>query len=339
VILLALGVAAIAWAGAARAAGPRLVPIGTGLQGPQGWKATVAVSGLSQVSALALDGRGRLWATTAGATNHRSDGVYLVAVGKQPVRVVAGLTTPLGLVWKRDVLFVSSLGRVTAFSRLHGTTFAQRTTIVDGPARKAENNNLVLAPNGRLVMGVSATCDHCRAPARWSADIVSFNTDGSGLRAYARRVRAAYGLAFVPGTGSLLATLNQRNDLGARTPGDWLSLVGPGSDWGFPGCYGQGGRSCTGVPAPLAILDPHAAAGGVAVGPLARTSGRSALVAEWARGRVVRVALTLHESTVQDVPTTFLTGFRKPLPILLRPDGSVLVGDWGSGKVYRIWHP
>ena len=59
--------------------------------------------------------------------------------------------------------------------------------------------------------------------------------------------------------------MNQRDDLGAKTPGDWLALVRQGQDWGFPGCYGQGGAACAGVPKPVAVLDPHAAAGGVAV--------------------------------------------------------------------------
>jgi hypothetical protein len=44
----------------------------------------------------------------------------------------------------------------------------------------------------------------------------------------ARRVRAAYGLAFYPGSTDLFASMNQRDDLGAHTPGDWLALVREG---------------------------------------------------------------------------------------------------------------
>ena len=92
-----------------------------------------------------------------------------------------------------------------------------------------------------------------------------FRPDGSDLRIFARHIRAAYGLALVPGTSAVLATMNQRDDLGARTPGDWLALVRQGQDWGFPACYGQGGSACAGVPEAGRGARRHAAAGGVAL--------------------------------------------------------------------------
>jgi hypothetical protein len=32
----------------------------------------------------------------------------------------------------------------------------------------------------------------------------------------------------------------------------------------------------------------------------------------------------------------FLTGLTNPVPVILGPDGTLLVGDWGTGIVYRI---
>jgi glucose/arabinose dehydrogenase len=32
----------------------------------------------------------------------------------------------------------------------------------------------------------------------------------------------------------------------------------------------------------------------------------------------------------------FLTGIPNPLAVALAPDGSLLVGDWDSGTIYRI---
>jgi hypothetical protein len=34
--------------------------------------------------------------------------------------------------------------------------------------------------------------------------------------------------------------------------------------------------------------------------------------------------------------TALLTGFTHPLPVAVSPEGAVLVGDWASGKIYRI---
>ena len=87
--------------------------------------------------------------------------------------------------------------------------------------------------------------------------------------------------------------MNQRDDLGAATPGDWLALVRQGQNWGFPGCYGQGGTACRGVPQPIAVLDKHAAVGALVIlsGQLG-LSGTSAIVPEWQSARVQRVLLS-----------------------------------------------
>jgi glucose/arabinose dehydrogenase len=301
-----------------------LAPIGAGLSGPAGSSATVYATGLPAMSAFAFDSLGRLWITTSGATDHAHDGVYLVRKrGAAPVKVVGGLKGPLGLTWVGNRLYVASLGRVDAFSGLRGTRFARRRLILAEPSGHGWNNSIVLAPNGRLVMSISSACDHCAKASMWSASIVSFRPDGSDVRVYASRIRAGYGLAFVPGTSRLLVSMNQRDDLGARTPGDWLAFVRPGDDWRFPNCYGQGGSACAGVPTPLGVLDKHAAAGAVAV------RREAALVTEWQLGRVQRVGLA-------GLVTPYLSGLKNPLPIAVSPDGAVLVGDWGTGTIYRI---
>jgi glucose/arabinose dehydrogenase len=278
---------------------------------------------MRRISAFAFDARGGLWVARSGATDHSGDGVFLVAHdGAKPVRVVSSIRGPLGLVWVGGSLVVSSLDGVERFSGLSGTKFARRTTILRGPVSGAENNNLVLAPDGRLVLAVSAPCDHCSTSPRYSAAIVSFKSDGSDLRVVASGIRAAYGLVY-DGT-TLYASLNQRDDLGAETPGDWVAVVKNGQDWGFPGCYGQSGSACDGVPTPLGVLDPHAAAGGVAI------YGDDVLTAEWAYGKVMRVPRGGGDAT------PFLTGLSRPLPLAVAPDGALLVGDWETGVVYRI---
>ena len=94
---------------------------------------------------------------------------------------------------------------------------------------------------------------------------MSFLPDGTDLRADATDIRAPIGLAYFPGTSELFVTMNQRDDLGDQTPGDWLSIVQAGQSWGFPDCYGQGGGECAGEPGPVAELDQHAAVSGVAI--------------------------------------------------------------------------
>ena len=339
--IAAVAAALVAAVGCGRSTGSTnaLVSIGAGLRGPAGLHATVFARGIPHVSAFAFDRHGRLWATGSGATTHAGDGVYEVtSAGARARRVVSGPRGPLGLVWMGERLYVSSLGAVTRFSGLSDGQFASRKVIVSGPVPGGENNNVVGAPHGRLLMGISSTCDHCVPASPWAATIVSFRPDGSGLAVFARGIRAAYGLAFVPGTNDLLATMNQRDDLGSRTPGDWLALVRRGDNWRSPACYGQGGGACRGVRAPIAVLDPHAAAGGVTV-LTTQLGGRfsgSALVAEWQTGKVLRVALRRTAAGYRGTVSRFLSGIASPLPVATAPDGSVLVGDWRSGVVYRI---
>ena len=341
-VVLAIGALGAAGCGAQQpASGPPvgLVAIGAGLRGPAGLVATVYSTGLPTASAFAIDARGRLWVATSGASDHRKDAIYVIArAGARPRKVIAGVRGPLGLTWYGHVLYVASLGRVDAFSALHGTRFARHRTVLREPAGHGWNNGIVRAPDGRLVMSISSACDHCSSTSRWSATIVSFRPSGRDVRVYAKGIRAGFGLAYYPGTSDLLVSMNQRDDLGARTPGDWLARVRPGQDWRFPACYGQGGSACADVPKPIAVLDKHAAAGAVAVvtGQLGATVGTAALVAEWQSGRVLRVPLTARGSTTESVATPLLTGIRNPLALVRARDGAVLVGDWGSGRIYRI---
>jgi glucose/arabinose dehydrogenase len=132
--------------------------------------------------------------------------------------------------------------------------------------------------------------------------------------------------------------MNQQDNLGARTPGDWLALVREGQDWRFPDCYGQGGSACIGVPAPTAVLDKHAAVGGVVIvtGQLGAALGTSAIVPEWEQGKVQRVALRRVGSSYKGSVTPLLTGIRNPLAIALAANRALLVGDWATGAIYRI---
>jgi len=315
-----------------------LVPIGAGVNGPAGLKATVYAKGPPTLAALAFDPQGRLWLAAAGLETHTQDGVYEIAKSGGPaVKIISGLDDPLGLLWHAGQLYVASLGRVDAFGGFNGSRFTEHRRILSGPVAQGENNALILAPDGRLVMGITASCDHCLPKSRWSGAIVSFRPDGSGLELYAGRIRAPFGLAYVPGTSNLLVTMNQRDDLGAATPGDWLALVRQGQSWGFPDCYGQGGAVCSGVPQPVAVLDKHAAVGYLAIltGQLG-LAGTSAIVPEWQSSKVQRVRLSRAGSSYDGAVTPFLTGIQNPLAATLAPDRSLLVGDWATGTVYRL---
>ena len=316
-----------------------MVNIGAGLSGPSGLKATVYAKGLPSVSALVFDSSNRLWVTTADFEDEGRDALYVVTdVGATPLPIVKGLHTPLGLLWYQDGLYVTSATGVDLYSGFDGTQFAQHKTVLELPVGVGRPGGIVLAPDGRMLMGISAPCDSCVPASKESAAVVSFMPDGSDLQVFAGGIRAPVGLAYYPQTNDLFVTMNQRDDLGPQTPGDWLAVVHEGQAWGFPDCYGQGGTACTGVPQPTAALDAHAAVSGVAIvtGQLGTNIGNSALVAEWATGKVLRVALSTDGTAYTGTVHPFLTGVKNPVPMLLTVRGAILVGDWTTGTVFSI---
>jgi glucose/arabinose dehydrogenase len=316
-----------------------LVDIGSGLRGPDGLHASVYATGLMHATAMAFDRQGRLWVATADYSDSGQDGLYVVTrQATTPTAVVKSLHTPLGLLWIGDTLYVASKERVDAYTGFDGTTFASERTVITFPAGVGEVNGLTLSPGGRIQLGISAPCDHCTPSSDMSGAVVSFVPDGTDLRTDASRIRAPIGLAYFPGTSELFVTMNQRDDLGDQTPGDWLSIVEPGQSWGFPDCYGQGGAACAGKPGPLAVLDKHAAVSGVAIvtGQLGAATGTAALVAEWQTGTVQRVALRSDGSSTGEPPAPYLTGIKNPFGLVIGPDHALYAGDWTSGTIYRI---
>lgn len=319
--------------------GPSLVAIGAGLDGPAGLSATVYARGLPRVAAFAFDPQGRLWVATADLTDTGKDGLYVVAhAGAAPLEVVPRLHTPLGLVWYQGSLYVSSAVGVDEYTDFDATSFVSHRRILTLPTGVGEVNDLVVSPSGRFVMGISAPCDHCVPSMVLSAAVMSFLPDGTDLRVDASGIRAPVGLEYYPGTDDLFVTMNQRNDLGNKTPGDWLAVVRPGQDWRFPGCYGQGGAVCAGVPAPTAVLDPHGAVSDVAIvtGQLGPGVGTAAIVAEWNVDKVQRVALVKHGSSYTGTVSPLLTGVANPVAVVLGPDNALYVGNWSTGTVYRV---
>jgi glucose/arabinose dehydrogenase len=290
---------------------------------PPGYRVTTFASGLEHPTALSFGPDGRLYVAEDGGS------VVSVRRGDSRPRVFAkNLVVPLGLLWRGRDLYVSESGRVEAL-RLGGG----RRTIVSGlPFKLHQQDAIVAGPDGRLYLGSGSTCDACVEHDRRSATILSFRPDGSDLRVVARGLRNPYGLVFVGRT--LYATVNGRDKLGDAEPADSVVRVTQGANFGWPDCWPSYALrtlvgACAGVTPPVAYLEPHSSADGIA-------SWHGELyVAEWGEylhhthgRRLVRI----HDGKV----TTFATGFDHPLALAAGPSGDLLVADWGRGIIYAI---
>jgi glucose/arabinose dehydrogenase len=318
-------------------------------------------SAIPEPTNLAFDTRDRLWVTSGGNVTQRSNGVWLIRRrGARPEQIIAGLYSALGLTWHQRRLYVSHvtpnrssaashLGRVTAFWGFDGRRFRRSRVVVDGlPTGLHRVNSLVPGVDRRLYLGVGSRFDNRTTPARLSGTVVSFKPGGGDLQVEATGLRNPYGLAFVPGTTTLLISDHGRDDLGLRRPHEEVNLVdvtGPAPDFGFPECFGQGGAACAGTQPPLAWLDPHAAPGAVAVvrtSPTAATAYvtefGSSFDAQPTGGDVVALRLTRRGDRWSAVRRRFALGLgrQNPLGAVIGNDNALYVSLWRSQKIVRF---
>ena len=290
---------------------------------PTGYSVATWATGLEHPTALSFGPDHRLYVS--------EDVGKVVSVSRgtaRPRPFASGLTVPLGLLWRGQTLYVSESGRVQTL-----TLAGSRRTIVSGlPFGLHQQDAIVAGPDGRLYLGSGSTCDSCKETDRRSAAILSFRPDGSDLRVVASGLRNPYGLVFAGRT--LYATVNGKDKLGDSEPAEMVVRVGSGANFGWPGCWPSYALerligACSGVSRPVAYLDPHSSADGIA-------SWRGDLfVAEWGEylhhnhgRRLVRIS--------RGHVTTFATGFDHPLALAVDPSGGLLVADWGRGVIYEI---
>jgi glucose/arabinose dehydrogenase len=295
---------------------------------PPGYRVEVYAGGLERPTALAFGPGNRLYATQETGQVVRVD-----RGSSRPKVLLRGFRSPLGLTWFRGTLVVSAQGTLW---RVRG---GQRAPIVKNLPFGLHQQDNVVGYRGRLYFGSGSTCNACAERSRLSAAVLSVGLDGRGLRVESSGLRNPFGLAVDPRTRRLYASVNGRDDLGRREPAEAVVEIRRGRRFGWPACWPSFARKqlrgrCGGVTKPLAYLQPHSSADGMAFwnGDL--------YVAEW--GEYLRRTAGRKVSRVRLRPgapaqvTTFATGFDHPLAVIVGPDGALLVADHGRGVIYRI---
>jgi glucose/arabinose dehydrogenase len=145
--------------------------------------------------------------------------------------LIGGLRLPQGMVFERigqkTYLYVSESNRVSRFpySQRQVSKGSQEVVLPNLPDRSSpglggayghELKNIAIGPDQRLYIDIaSATnadpADTLSDPVR--SAIYRCDLDGRNLQLYARGIRNAEGLAFVPGTNVLWAVVNERDNI------------------------------------------------------------------------------------------------------------------------------
>lgn len=303
---------------------------------------------------------------TVFVSNRSGDAVYAVvpdpSAGTRVIEVVSGLDSPNGIAYRDGDLYVAEVSRVLVYRDIDGRlSDAPEPEVlpIDLPAERHHGwRYIAFGPDGKLYISIGAPCNVCEREG--FAQIVRVNTDGSEREVVARGVRNSVGFDWHPDTGELWFTDNGRDMLGDNRPPCELNRVTEtGAHFGFPYCHGTdiadprygGERDCEEFRPPAQELGPHVAPLG-----LAFYTGDSfpadyhgqVFIAEhgsWNRSEKIgyRVTLVRLENGEAVAYETFASGWLdgertlgRPVDVLVRPDGSLLVSDDYDNKVYRI---
>ena len=302
---------------------------------------------------------------TVFVANRRGRSVYAVVPeveGTRTIEIASGLDAPNGIALHDGDLYVAEIDRVTRYAdienRLNDVPEAEELPI-DLPSERHHGwRYIAFGPDDKLYIAVGAPCNVCEEEG--FAEIIRMNADGSARETFAQGVRNSVGFTWHPETGEMWLTDNGRDMLGDDLPPCELNHAPrPGMHFGFPYCHGGDlldprfgeGKDCADYVAPAQNLGPHVAPLGVRfyTGDMFPAEYRGQIfIAEhgsWNRSEKIgyRVTLVRLENGAAVSYEPFAQGWLqnesvsgRPVDLLVLDDGSMLVSDDLSGKIYRI---
>lgn len=216
---------------------------------PVGFKLSVFAGGLTDPRLMVQAANGDILVTerTQGRVkvvrDNNKDGI-----ADETFDLIENLTpSPHGLAIKDGYLYVAMETRVSRFRYEAGDTKARSAEdiiIPDLPAGKSgvlnghTTRTIAFGPDGKLYVSIGSSCDVCIEDNKYRASIWQFNPDGSEGRLYAGGLRNSVAMNFDPRTNLLWIANNGRNGLGDDFPGELLTPIHDGGNYGWPYCAG-----------------------------------------------------------------------------------------------------
>lgn len=357
---------------------PEVVPIPENpvLRVPAGFTVNVFAEGLDRPRWLALTPSGDVLVTET----RRNRIVLLqskngVAVSRRPFATAEnGLNLPFGMTFAGDSFFVGNTDAVLRFPYRNGRISGRGEKITELPGQGYNQHwtrNVVAAPDGqKLYVSVGSRSNADEEPLP-RASIQVMNLDGSDRQTFASGLRNPVGLDFNPGTGTLFATVNERDQLGDGLVPDYLTQVQAGEFFGWPYAYlspdrldprqvKADGKSirpdlAAKTRTPDVLFEAHSAALGLrfytgnTFPEKYRNGAFVAFRGSWNRSQGTGykiVFVPFSDGRPQGQYEDFLTGFLldpkipttwgRPVGLLVLNDGSLLFTDEANNRIYRI---
>jgi glucose/arabinose dehydrogenase len=291
-------------------------------------------------------------------------------VAEQRFVLIDGLNQPFGMQYANGRLYVANTDGVVSVPFSPGQTRVTATPqpLVSLPAGGYNNHwtrNLLLSPDARTlyvsVGSASNVGEHGMDEEKRRAAILAIDLRTGRERLYASGLRNPVGMAWAPGTNTLWAAVNERDQLGDDIAPDYLVGVRDGGFYGWPYSYygKQDPRHANTKRELLATtllpdvaVGPHAAALGVAFAkgtPAAQQVAYVARHGSWNRSAFIGydvLAVPFANGRPTAAPQPFLTGFvaneksgevyGRPVSVQTRDDGAIFVVDDAGDTVWLV---
>jgi glucose/arabinose dehydrogenase len=313
-----------------------------------------------------------------GAAKPSPNRIYLLrdangdGVAETRTLFAQGLTRPFGMALVGDTLYVANDNGVVKYPYTPGATEVQGSgekvfDLPGGPINHHWTKNIVASRGGtKLYASVGSNSnvgDNGIAAEQGRAAIWEYDIASGKVRSFATGLRNPVGMDFEPVTGALWTAVNERDEIGADLPPDYMTSVKDGGFYGWPySYYGQHVDDrvqpqrpdlvAKAIP-PDYALGPHTASLGLAfytanAFPAAYRGG--AFVGQhgsWNRKPLngYRVVFVPFANGKPQMPAqVFLTGFLnaqnlvqgRPVGVAVAKDGALLVVDDVGGIVWRV---
>jgi glucose/arabinose dehydrogenase len=352
---------------------PQVIPQPTGakLSTPAGFQMEIYQEGFKQPRFMLLGPSNEILLSDSGGGNGREAlGAVYVLKGNQRKAILENLTRPYGLAVHDGYLYV---GEPESIKRYKYDTKTQTVSgsgeeiiSLKGMGQGHWTRSLLFSRDGKKLFvgqGSASNVDAGEDPHR--AAISTYNPDGSGWEIYASGTRNPIGLHWYPGTDTLWAAVQERDELGDDLVPDYFTHIQKGGFYGWPYAYSgphedprRKGEKPDLVAKTIAgdvLLGSH-----VAVLDFTFYTGKIfpaeyqdgaflAFHGSWNRSKRVGQSIAFipfkngkPSGPMKEIVTGWMLGpdsrqvWGRPVAILQLPDGSLLITEDGNNRVWRL---
>jgi glucose/arabinose dehydrogenase len=279
--------------------------------------------------------------------------------------IAQDLNMPNGVAIKYNNLYVAEVNRILVFNQISNQIESKKYTYQilrsDFPSDSHHGwKYLKIGPDDHLYVPVGAPCNICELTGDYGS-LFRVSLDGKTKEKLATGIRNTVGFDWHPLTKKMWFSDNGRDWLGDDSPPEEINLInGMGEHFGYPYLHGKnipdpefGGKSGNlKITLPVLEIQAHSAALGMTFyrGDQFPQKYKNqlfvALHGSWNRSKKVGYkVIVVHldkDQTVKYVED-FMTGFlsnetvnARPVDIAELSDGSLLITDDYSGKIFRV---